>query len=199
LPGAIATAISMPIASRVAKFMDPRLEIAIGLSLFAIGSWLLGSLNQYAGFWDIFWPRNLQGLALGFLFVPLTTSALSEISRAAMSNATGLYTLVRQLGGSLGIALLELIETRREDSAQQSFAANVTLSNPMISQMMHAAHSPMQALSSVAGMVDLSATVVAYDYVFRFCAIVFVVSIPTVLLLKKAKHNAGAAAAAVVE
>jgi DHA2 family multidrug resistance protein len=199
LPGAIATAISMPIASRVAKFMDPRLEIAIGLGLFAIGSWLLGSLNQYAGFWDIFWPRNLQGLALGFLFVPLTTSALSEISRAAMSNATGLYTLVRQLGGSLGIALLELIETRREDSAQQSFAANVTLSNPMISQMMHAAHSPMQALSTVAGMVDLSATVVAYDYVFRFCAIVFVISIPTVLLLKKAKQNAGAAVAAVVE
>jgi DHA2 family multidrug resistance protein len=199
LPGAIATALSMPMASRVAKFMDPRMEIAIGLGMFAIGSWLLGDLNQYAGYWDIFWPRILQGLALGFLFVPLTTSALSEISRSAMSNATGLYTLVRQLGGSLGIALLELIETRREDTAQQAFASNVTLSNPMISQMMHAAKDPMQALSSIAGMVDVSSTVVAYDYVFRFCAIVFVISIPTVMLLKKPKPSPTAEAVAVLE
>jgi DHA2 family multidrug resistance protein len=199
LPGAIATAISMPIASRVAKFMDPRLEISIGLGLFALGSWMLGDLNQYAGFWDIFWPRILQGLALGFLFVPLTTSALSEISRAAMSNATGLYTLVRQLGGSLGIALLELILTRREDSAQQSFASNVTLHNTMISQMMHAAKDPMQALQQVAGMVDTSATVVAYDYVFQFCAIVFALSIPTVLLLKKPKAAPSTEATAIIE
>jgi DHA2 family multidrug resistance protein len=199
LPGAIATALSMPIASRVAKFMDPRLEIAIGLGMFAIGSWLLGDLNQYAGYWDIFWPRILQGLALGFLFVPLTTSALSEISRSAMSNATGLYTLVRQLGGSLGIALLELIETRREDTAQQAFAANVTLSNPMVSQMMHAAKDPMRALSSIAGMVDLSSTVVAYDYLFRFCAIVFVISIPTVMVLKKPKPSPTGEAVAVIE
>jgi DHA2 family multidrug resistance protein len=141
----------------------------------------------------------LQGLALGFLFVPLTTSALSEISRSAMSNATGLYTLVRQLGGSLGIALLELIETRREDTAQQAFAANVTLSNPMVSQMMHAAKDPMRALSSIAGMVDLSSTVVAYDYLFRFCAIVFVISIPTVMVLKKPKPSPTAEAVAVLE
>ena len=199
LPGAIATALSMPIASRVARFMDPRLEIAIGLGMFAVGSWMLGDLNQYAGYWDIFWPRVLQGLALGFLFVPLTTSALSEISRAAMSNATGLYTLVRQLGGSLGIALLELIETRREDTAQAAFSANVTLSNPMVSQMMHSAKSQMQAVASLAAMVDVNSTVVAYDYLFRFCAIVFVVSIPTVMLLKKPKPSTAAEAVAVLE
>lgn len=187
LPGAIATAISMPIASRVAKFMDPRLEIALGLGIFAVGSWMLGGLNQYAGFWDIFLPRVLQGLALGFLFVPLTTSALSEIPRAAMSNATGLYTLVRQLGGSLGIALLELLITRREDTAQALFASNVTLANPLVSQMMSAGHDATSALRNIAGLVDTSATVVAYDYVFRFCAIVFVLSIPTVLLLAKPK------------
>ena len=199
LPGAIATAISMPIASRVARFMDPRMEIGIGLGLFAIGSWMLGDLNQYAGYWDIFWPRVLQGLALGFLFVPLTTSALSEISRSAMSNATGLYTLVRQLGGSLGIALLELIETRREDMAQAAFSANVTLSNPMVSQMMHSAKNQTQAVASLAAMVDVNSTVVAYDYLFRFCAIVFVISIPTVMLLKKPKPSPTAEAVAVLE
>jgi DHA2 family multidrug resistance protein len=200
LPGAIATAISMPIAGRLTSVLDPRVEIAIGLAMFAAGSWWMGDLNQYAGFWDIYWPRILQGFALGFLFVPLTTSALAEISRSAMSNATGLYTLVRQLGGSLGIAILELIEERREDFAQQMLSANVTLSNPAVSTMLNGAHDRAQAVSKLSGMVVQNSTVIAYDYVFRFCAIVFMISIPTVLLLAKPKKQPeGAAPVAVVE
>jgi DHA2 family multidrug resistance protein len=199
LPGAIATAVSMPIAGRLTNVLDPRVEISIGLGMFAVGSWWMGDLNQYAGFWDIFWPRTLQGFALGFLFVPLTTSALAEISRSAMSNATGLYTLVRQLGGSLGIAILLLIEQRREDFAQQMLAANVTLSNPAVSNMLNGSHDRTQAVASLAGAVVQNSTVIAYDYVFRFCAIVFALSIPTVLLLAKPKPNPVAAEAALIE
>ena len=193
LPGAIATMISMPIAGRLTSIMDPRLEIGIGLALFAAGSWWMGGLNQYAGFWDIFGPRVLQGFALGFLFVPLTTVALSGIPRAAMSNATGLYTLVRQLGGSLGIAILELIQTRREDFAQSVYAANVTLSNGPVGAMLHNATDRVRAMAQLAAMVDQNATVVSYDYVFRICAIVFLVSIPTVMLLSKPKKAAATA------
>ena len=71
LPGALATAVSMPIAGRLTSVLDPRVETAIGLALFAIGSWLMGGFTQYAGYWDIFWPRILRGFALGFLFVPV--------------------------------------------------------------------------------------------------------------------------------
>jgi DHA2 family multidrug resistance protein len=193
LPGAIATAISMPIAGKLTSYLDPRLEIGIGLALFAVGSWWMGDLNQYAGYWDIYWPRVLQGFALGFLFVPLTTSALAEISRAEMSNATGLYTLVRQLGGSLGIAVLELIQIRREDFAQQMLAANVTLSNPMVSGMLQGAENKMAAVGSLASTVNINATVISYDYVFRLCAVIFLCSIPTVLLLAKPKPATGTA------
>ncbi len=194
LPGAIATAISMPIAGRLTRVLDARIEIAIGLALFATGSWWMGGLNQYAGYWDIFGPRTLQGFALGFLFVPLTTASLAGISNRAMANATGLYTLVRQLGGSLGIAILELVQTRREDFAQQTLAANVTLANPAVNAMLGSAHDRAGAVAALAGMVDVNATVISYDYIFRFCAIVFVLSIPTVLLLKKAPKLAPRAA-----
>jgi DHA2 family multidrug resistance protein len=190
----------MPIAGRLTSILDPRVEIAIGLALFAAGSWWMGDLNQYAGFWDIFGPRTLQGFALGFLFVPLTTVALSGISRAAMGNATGLYTLVRQLGGSLGIALLELIQTRREDFAQSVFAANVTLASGPVAALIAHAPSRAQAMQQLSTMVNQDATVVSYDYVFRFCAIVFVISIPTVLLLSKPKKAGGSQEAhAIVE
>lgn len=177
----------MPIAGRLTRVLDPRVEITIGLGLFALGAWLMGGLNQYAGYWDIFWPRTCQGFALGFLFVPLTTTALSGIARGAMANATGIYTLVRQLGGSFGIAILELIETRREDYAQSIFAGNITLSRAPISQMVQGAQNQAHQVAALAGMVVKDATVVGYDYVFRFCALVFVVSIPTVLLLRKPK------------
>jgi len=196
LCGAVATAISMPIAGRLTNVLDPRLEIAIGLGMFAVGSWWMGGLNQYAGFWDIFGPRTLQGFALGFLFVPLTTSALSGISRAEMSNATGLYTLVRQLGGSLGIALLELIQTRREDFAQSILAASVTLANPNVSSMLNAAANRGHALASIAGIVVQNATMISYDYVFRVCAIIFLISIPTVFLLAKPRPIEDASAIA---
>ena len=199
LPGAIATAISMPIAGRLTSVLDARVEIAIGLALFAVGSWFMGDLNQYAGFWDIFWPRTLQGFALGFLFVPLTTAALAGISRSAMSNATGLYTLVRQLGGSLGIAILELLQTRREDYAQAIFAANVTLAHGPVAQMLQGAQNQSQALATLGSMVVANATVVSYDYVFRVCAIVFALSIPSVMLLAKSKPSPATEAHAVIE
>ncbi len=199
LPGAVATMISMPIAGRLTALMDPRLEIAIGLALFAAGSWWMGDLNQYAGFWDIFVPRALQGFALGFLFVPLTTVSLSGISRAAMGNATGLYTLVRQLGGSLGIALLELLQTRREDLAQSVYASSITLGSGPVAMMLHGTHDRTAAMAQVAGMVDQNATVVSYDYIFQFCAVVFVLSIPTVLLLAKPKKAPPGEAAVVIE
>jgi DHA2 family multidrug resistance protein len=197
LPGAVATALSMPIAGRLTSIIDGRISIAFGLAMFAAGSWAMGGLTASAGFWDIFWPRAWQGFALGFLFVPLTTVTLSAISNAKMANATGLYTLVRQLGGSLGIAILELLQTRRQDFAQQTLASGVTLANPAVSSMLNGAANRTQALLSLAGSVEQNAIVLSYDYVFRICAIVFVLSIPLVFMLSSTrKSNAAAAAAA---
>jgi DHA2 family multidrug resistance protein len=184
LPGALATALSMPIAGRLAGTITPKIPIACGLAGFAIGSWMLGGLNQNAGYWDIFWPRALQGFALGFLFVPLTTAALAAIPNNLMANATGIYTLVRQLGGSLGIAVLELLILRRQDYVQQLLAANVSLSNPNVADFLHNAPNRAAALAQLAQQVDVNAVVLAYDYAFRVCAILFALSIPMVLLLR---------------
>ena len=78
LPGAIATAISMPIASRAVKYVDQRVCIAFGLALFALGCWLVGGLNGEPAFADTLLPRAIQGFALGFMWVPLTTATLSD-------------------------------------------------------------------------------------------------------------------------
>jgi MFS transporter, DHA2 family, multidrug resistance protein len=184
LPGAIATAISMPVASRLGKILDPRASIAFGLFTFAIGCWMVGGLNQFSSFEDTLLPRAIQGFALGFMFVPLTTATLGEISRAKMANATGVYTLVRQLGGSLGIAILQLVETRRQDSAYATLASGVTMANQNVANMLHGVANQATMLTGIYGQVMLNAETVAYNDVFRLCAVIFIISIPTVLLLR---------------
>lgn len=197
LPGAIATAISMPIAGRLVTKIDGRISIAAGLAMFGIGSWMLGSLNASAGYWDIFWPRNIQGFALGFLFVPLTTATLAEIPRATMSNATGLYTLVRQLGGSLGIAILQLYQTRTQDSAYAALASGITGANANVGTFVNGAANRMQSLSQLSTIAMQQATVISYDAVFQLCGIVFAISLFSVFLLK-GRGNAAAGVAAPV-
>jgi DHA2 family multidrug resistance protein len=115
-----------------------------------------------------------------------------------MSNATGLYTLVRQLGGSLGIAILQFLETRRQDSAYATLASGVTLANQNVAKVMHANGDQVGFLNNVFGTVMLNAETVAYNDVFRICALVFLIAVPSVLLMRP-PSGAGAAAPAVVE
>lgn len=197
LPGAIATAVSMPIASRLVAKIDGRLMIAFGMVVFAISAWWMGGLNQSSGYWNVFWPRAVQGFALGFLFVPLSTATLGEIARAQMANATGIYTLVRQLGGSLGIAILQFLQTRYQDGAYAALASGVVPSNAGVDTFLRDMHGSAAQLYS---MVMLNATVISYDVVLRLCGIIFVVATPLALMLRwRREPGAGGAAAAVAE
>ncbi|HTX02066.1 MAG TPA: MFS transporter, partial [Candidatus Acidoferrales bacterium] len=190
LPGAIATAISMPIAGRLVGKVDPRPIIAGGIIVFGAACWWMGALDQYAGYWDIFWPRAFQGFALGFLFVPLTTLTLSGLPRGEIANASGLFTLIRQLGGSLGIAILATLLERREDMAQSALASDITLASPAVRNFLSNPATHQQALAQLYGMVQQNATVISYDFLFRFSAILFFISVPTLLLLRPAKRGA---------
>ncbi|HEX3550737.1 MAG TPA: DHA2 family efflux MFS transporter permease subunit, partial [Candidatus Elarobacter sp.] len=196
LPGAIATAISMPIASRLVAKIDGRFLIAGGMLIFACAAWWMGGINQDSGYWNVFWPRALQGFALGFLFVPLSTATLGEIARERMANATGIYTLVRQLGGSLGIAILQFLQQRYQDNAYATLASGVTPANPSVSTYVRDLHGSASQLYSI---VMLNATVISYDVVLRLCGIIFVLSIPLVVFLKWRRLTGDAAAMAAAE
>jgi len=175
LPGAIASAISMVIVGRILNLFDPRLIVSAGMLAFGISAWWLGDLNQFAGFWDVFWPRALQGFALGFLFVPLTTVTLGAVPRPELANATGLSTLLRQLGGSLGIAILTTLLSREIAIAYQSLAAGVTQT--------HGA-----SISTLTQLVTQNATVISYDYLFRVSAIIFFICVPFVFFMRPSRR-----------
>ena len=172
MPGAIATAISMLIIGRLLNYIDGRWSIVFGTLVFAWSSWLLGGLSVQAGYWDVFWPRVIQGFALGFLFVPLTTISLSDVPRAELANATGVFTLLRQLGGSLGIAILTTMLTHQTAVAWNVLASGVTQTHGY-------------STGQLTVMVAQQSAMIAYNYLFRFTAIVFVLSTPLVFLIRK--------------
>lgn len=185
LPGALATAVTMVIAGRVNNKIDPRILILIGFLSFSISTWELGSLSTQAGYWAIFWPRVIQGAGLGFLFVPLTTVVLSQVKLPDMANATGLFTLTRQLGGSLGIAILTTLLQRHIAYAWSALAGGVTQTHGL-------------SIGTLTGLVAQQASIIAYNYLFQFCAVTFVVASPLIFFLRMSRRSAAEAQATAV-
>jgi DHA2 family multidrug resistance protein len=175
MPGAFSTAISMLIIGRILNRIDGRWSIVFGTLLFAWSTWILGGLSIQAGYWDVFWPRVIQGFALGFLFVPLTTISLGDVPVPEMAGATGVFTLLRQLGGSLGIAILTTMLTHQTAIAWNELASGVTQTHGY-------------SIGQLTQMVSQQSAMIAYNYLFRATAIVFVLSTPLVFLIKRPKR-----------
>ncbi len=180
MPGAFATALSMLIIGRILNRIDGRWSIVFGTLLFAWSTWLLGGLTIQAGYWDVFWPRLIQGFALGFMFVPLTTISLLDVPIGELASATGIFTLLRQLGGSLGIAILTTMLTHQTAVAWNVLASGVTQTHGY-------------TVGQLTQMVSQQSAMIAYDYLFRVTAIVFVLSTPLVFLIKRPRRAAATA------
>ena len=188
LQGTIATCIITPFVGTITRYVDVRLVLAFALGLFAIGAWLMGNLTGDAGSADIFWPRIWQGLALGMIFVPLISLTLAQVPAEYLSDATGIATLVRYLGGNIGIALLEVMQVNRADAALSSLAGNANLGNPAVAHAVNVLGLPKtQAL--LWGLIASNAGVVSYLYLFRVSAVLFLLTIPLLLLLPGPKRK----------
>lgn len=186
LPGAIATAISMVIAGRILNRVDNRILIAIGMGLTALSSWMLGFLNQDTGYWNVFWPRVVQGLGLGLLFVPISTLMLAPIPLEELASASGVSNLVRQIGGSFGIAILTTLLARETAYAWSNLAAGVT------SLQGH-------ATGTVTALVAQQAQIIAYNYDFRIVAVTFLLLMPLVFFMRPPRRARGGTAPAMAE
>ena len=183
LPGALSTAVSMLIIGRLNNRVDARVSIAFGMLVFGYSSWMLGQLTTDAGYWDVFWPRLVQGFGLGFLFVPLSTVSLGDVPIPELAGATGVNTLVRQIGGSFGIAILTTLLTHETAIAWNVLSSGVTKAHGY----------PVSALTQ---MVAQQSAMISYDYLFRLTAIVFFVATPLVFFIRTKPRAGGVPAMA---
>lgn len=111
-PGGVGNLVSLLIAARLVTRMDQRVLVALGCILNGTALLMMTNVTLTVDYWGLTWPRFIQGFGLGFIFVPLTTLSLATIPRAKLGNATSAYNLLRNLGGSVGVAIVTTLLAR---------------------------------------------------------------------------------------
>jgi DHA2 family multidrug resistance protein len=196
-PRGLGSFIAMPIIGLIVAKTDPRKLLSIGLIGAALSLYALGSLNLGIGYWDIFWPQFFQGLSMGFVFVPLTTVTMSAIPRQELGNATSIFNLMRNLGGSVGIASVATMLSRNTQAQYNIMGAHVSafdlhtrmlldqIRGGLMSRGMDISTATNAAYAQLSGMVSQQAVMVAFVQLFRILALVFAVVVPLVFLMKR--------------
>jgi DHA2 family multidrug resistance protein len=194
----------------VSKRFDPRVVIAMGALLTAGTGLLLSDLNPNTGVATIFWPLILRSVGSVMIFLPLSVATLGPLPTKDIAGGSGIYSLTRQLGSSVGIALITTLLQRRtslhrailvekvsefRDAALTRIDALATLFPNHAADPIGAHH---YALGIIDSIVNSQASLLSYADIFSYVAITFVVTLPVILLLggKQDKKSAEAAAAA---
>jgi DHA2 family multidrug resistance protein len=129
-PGGLGNMVSLLLAGRLVNRVDQRALLGLGCVVNAIALSMMGRLNLSVDYWALALPRLIQGLGLGFIFVPLTILAMANIPREKLGNATALYNVVRNFGGSAGVALAATFLARRSQVHQASLVSHVNIWDP---------------------------------------------------------------------
>jgi len=196
-PRGVGSFFMMPLTGLMTGKFDARKLLTIGLIVGGVTLLWLSLLNLQAGYWDIFWPQIIQGAGLSLLFVPLTTVSMDRIPREKMGNATSLFNLMRNIGGSIGIAVTGTMISRQTRVVTATLGEHVSIYDPASQQMFlqmrgafMAAGADMvtatnRAYAALFGMLSRQAAMVSFVSLFQLLGIVFLLLIPLVLLMKR--------------
>jgi DHA2 family multidrug resistance protein len=205
-PRGLGSFLMMPVVGTVLNKFDPRKVLAAGLVGASWSLYALSRLNLNAGYWDIFWPQLIQGACLAMLFVPLTTATMDPISKQEMGNATSMFNLMRNIGGSIGIASASTYLFRRQQLNTNVLGAHVNPYAPMAQIYQKSIESAMilrgsdpataanRSYGAIWGIVQRQAAMSAFVETFLALALVFLLVLPLLFLMKKPRHHGGGVA-----
>ncbi len=201
-PRGVGTMAAMLIVGRLSGRVDVRLQLLVGLSLTAISQWEMTHFNLDISGWDIVRTGIVQGLGLGFLFVPLSTVTFSTLAPWLRNEGTALYSLIRNIGMSIGVSVVITMLARW---TQSGHAALVQYINPFSLPLRAAVDAgaldaqSLQGLALIDAEVTRQAATLAYLQDFRLMMWVTLAAMPLIVLLKPRKAATGGAAVAVAE
>lgn len=131
-PGGLATLIAMPVAGKLVHKLNQKVLLGAGILICSYATYLMSNFNLHADFWSIIWPRIVLGIGMPFIFIPLTILTMAGIKKEEMGNATGIYNLLRNLGGSFGVAFVTTMLQRRAQFHQFRLVENLTVFDPQL-------------------------------------------------------------------
>jgi len=178
-----------------------RTMLVFGFFMLALSSFMLSDIDLQVSQINIIWPSIVNGIAISFIFVPLTTITMSQLGQQQLGNASGLYNLTRNLGGSFGIAFVTTMLARGAQVHQSLMVSHMTPYDPAFVQQLAAARQSLllhtdpatattQAYAAVYGILDQQAHLWAFVDNFYLFGLLALAGLPALLLLQKVKRPA---------
>jgi DHA2 family multidrug resistance protein len=197
MPRVVVMMVATPIVGRLYNHLSPRVLVGFGIVAFAVGSYQMSHLTLDSGEGDVIASIMIQGVGFGLLFVPLTTVALAKVPREVMADATGMNSLVRQLGGAIGLAIFATLLERYTAQARVALVAQLGATNPVAQRSVSSFERALQASGAVAspqtheaalqvldGTVRTQASLLAFERVFLLAGLVFLFVLPLLYFLQ---------------
>lgn len=189
---------SAPIAGVMMRRMDPRIMLALGLSLFGTGVYLSTAMTAEWGYWELFAPQAIRGVSLMLCFMPINMLALGTLPPERIKNASGLYNLMRNLGGAVGIAVINTIITDRMALHWARLVESVNGARPEVTAYIEslagrfdgsiAGDATAAAMKTIGGMVNQQATVMTFNDALLLMSMVFFGALLLMPLIRKPKQ-----------
>ena len=185
-PGGVGNMLSLIISGWLVARVDQRALLALGCVLNVVALLMMSNLTLGIDYWSLAWPRFIQGVGMGFIFVPLTTLALATVRKERLANATAAYNVIRNFGGSVGVAATTTMLSRRSQYHQTTLVGHVNVWSPetaarlkeladrFVSQGVDAFTAERRALAVLYRSVLSQAQVLAYADEFWLYAMLFV-------------------------
>jgi DHA2 family multidrug resistance protein len=204
LPGAIASAVTMAFVGRNANRLDARATVTIGALMFFVSMWKMSRMTLVSGPEETFWPLILRGVGMGLIFVPLTSATMAELKVSELAQGTGMFNLTRQLGGSLGIAIMATLLTRFTAMKKAMLTEHITNIDPaslgrlqqitqgLIARGTNPLLAKQQALMIIDKQIQAQASVLAFSRIYLISGAILVGALPLLLLFKTGKGRGSA-------
>jgi DHA2 family multidrug resistance protein len=207
VPGALASAATMMLYGRLGNRFDPRFLIGVGALMTTGTGLLLMGLNPDTGVQSIFWPLILRSVGSVIMFMPLSIATLGPLPKNEIAAGSGIYSLTRQLGSSVGIALITTMLSRRMAVHRAALVEKVSLYRPPAMERLQQLAAgfghqvdPIVARHRALGLVDAivngQSALLSYSDIFFYVAMAFVLSLPLLLLFRRTGGAAAQEAAA---
>jgi DHA2 family multidrug resistance protein len=189
IPRAVASAIALSITGNyLMHYIDPRILVAAGIVLSAVGTMMMAGLSLQADAWAIASPGIIAGIGMGLFFVPLTAVAFGSVRPDRLDEAAGLYALMRGIGSSIGIAVVSWLFVRQGQVHWDNLISHITPFNPAVPPFLSAHGLNPQApgsVSVVALEIGRQAQMLAFIDLFWFIGIVTFAILPLVFMMKR--------------
>jgi len=189
----LAQIVLMPMIGKLAGKVDPRLMLFYGVVMATLSQYVASHLTAQADFTDLVLPNLIRSLGLGFVFIPVSIVALSDLPVAQRGNATGLFNLTRELGGSLGTAWMGKVVADGIATHTAQIGVHVSQFDPATQeQWSMLVHRGLDPVAMLAGRVQLQGMVMSFEDGFRLTTIAIGLGIVMVAVLKRPPKVAGA-------